>query len=107
MIVARLRSGAHAVLNPVLGSKTCFPSCACSCQHLSTVVAASLIGRPTPACGERLSGNSIKASYPKTSGDCRRCAPEVIQNDFDSFTAELLLEGILEGITALTEYIEN
>ncbi len=33
--------------------------------------------------------------------------PEVIQNDIDSFAAELLLEGIIEGITALTEDIEN
>jgi hypothetical protein len=33
--------------------------------------------------------------------------PEVIQNDIDSFAAELLLEGILEGITAPTEDIEN
>ena len=33
--------------------------------------------------------------------------PEVIQNDFDSVAAELLLEGILENITALTEDIEN
>ncbi len=33
--------------------------------------------------------------------------PGVIQNDIDSFTTELLLEGILEGITALTEDIEN
>ena len=33
--------------------------------------------------------------------------PEVIQNDIDCFAAELLLEGILEGITALTEDIET